>query len=88
MCYVELGYPPVKELVPIHDVYTRRHGVREDHRVSFSRFRLSAQWLAVEVGKWNRRGRGRLPLEERLCPWGVVQTEDHVIKVSLFTAYP
>ncbi|MPD01169.1 hypothetical protein E2C01_096687 [Portunus trituberculatus] len=63
MCYVELGYPPVKELVPIH-------------------------WLAVKVSRWNRRGRGRLPLEERLCPCGMVQTEDRIIRVSLFTAYP
>ena len=79
-----------KEMNPdltVHDVYTCRHGVREDHRISFSRFRLSAHWLAVEVGRWNRRGHGRLPLEERLCPCGMVQTEDHVINECPFSQH-
>ena len=79
-----------KEMNPdltVHDVYTCRHGVREDHRISFSRFRLSAHWLAVEVGRWNRRGRGRLPLEERLRPCGMVQTEDHVINECPFSQH-
>ena len=35
--------------------------------------------LAVETGRWNRRGRGRLPMEERLCSCGLVQSEEHVI---------
>ena len=48
----------------VHDIYTCRNGIREDLRISFTRFRLSAHWLAVEVGRWNGRGRGRLPLED------------------------
>ena len=43
--------------------------------------RLSSHSLAVEVGRWNRRGRGSLPLEERLCICGQVQTEQHVIEM-------
>ena len=36
--------------------------------------------LAIETGRWNRRGRGRLPVEQRLCPCGSVQTEPHVME--------
>lgn len=60
-----------KEIIPrlkVHDIYTCRKGTREDLRISFTQFRLSAHWLAVEVGRWNRQGRGRLPLEKRLYP--------------------
>lgn len=32
----------------------------------------------MEEGRWNRRGRGRLPVEERLCVCGAIQTEMHV----------
>ena len=34
---------------------------------------------AVETGRWNRRGRGRLPMEERLCTCCLVQSEEHII---------
>ena len=34
----------------------------------------------MEVGRWNRRGRGRLPIEERLCSCGAIQTENHVVR--------
>ena len=54
--------------------------VNEIERVSWTRLRLSAHSLAIETGRWNRRGRGRLPLEERLCSCGEVQTETHVIE--------
>ena len=43
--------------------------------------------LAVETGRWNRRGRGRLPLEERLCVCGDVQSEQHVVEVCPHTQY-
>ena len=54
--------------------------VPEFHRIAFTRFRLSAHSLAIETGRWNRRGRGRLPIEERLCTCGQIQTEKHVIE--------
>ena len=64
----------------VHDVYTRKTEIPEIHRMSFTRFRVSGHCLAVETGRWNRRGRGRLPLEERLCPCGDIQTERHVVE--------
>ena len=40
---------------------------------------VSSHMLAVETGRWNRRGRGRLPMEERLCSCGLIQSEEHVV---------
>ena len=61
------------------ELYTSAHNVPEERRISYTRFRVISHSLAVETGRWNRRGRGRLPLEERLCPCGAVQTEEHVV---------
>lgn len=38
--------------------------------------------LAIQAGRWNRRERGRLPVEERLS-CGAVQTELHVVKCTM-----
>ncbi len=59
-----------KEINPdlvVHSLYKQKHVINEFHRVCFTRFRVSGHNLAVETGRWNRRGRGRLPLEERIC---------------------
>ena len=61
--------------------YTDKVFVDELERVNWTRMRLSSHSLAVEVGRWNRRGRGTLPMEERLCVCGQVQTERHVIEI-------
>ena len=65
-----------------HPVYTQRTATptQELHRQAFTRFRVSAHSLAIETGRWNRGGRGRLPVEERLCECGEVQDEIHVIE--------
>ena len=63
----------------VHEIYKKRHNISEFHRMAFTRFILSSQSLAVETGRWNRRGRGRLPMEERLCSCGMIQTEEHVV---------
>ena len=63
-----------------HDIYSKRCVINETHRIAFTRFRVSSHSLAIETGRWNRRGRGRLPIEERLCMCGQVQTEDHVVR--------
>ena len=64
----------------VHDIYTSKIDVNELERVSWTRLRVSGHSLAVEEVRWNRRGRGRLPMEERLCSCGQVQTERHVIE--------
>ena len=64
----------------VHDIYTKNCKVNEIERVSWTRLCLSAHSLAIEKGRWNRRGRGRLPIEERLCQCGQVQTEAHIIE--------
>ena len=64
----------------VHDLYSARKFIDDLHRTSFTKIRVCGHNLAVETGRWNRRGRGRLPLEERLCPCGEVQTELHVVE--------
>jgi len=71
----------------VHDIYFRKHNIFENHRIAFTRFRVSSHSLAVETGRWNRRGRGRLPLEERLCSCGLVQSEEHVINICPFSQH-
>ena len=62
-----------------HSIYSTKHNIYEPYRIAFTRFRISSHNLAVETGRWNRRGRGRLPMEERLCSCGYIQSEEHVI---------
>lgn len=69
----------------VHYVYKERHVIDEIHRLSFTQFRVSGHYLACETGRWNRRGRGRLPLNERLCRCGGVQTERHVVQYCPLT---
>ena len=73
-------YREINPAYEVHSVYNARRAVNDLHRISFSRFRLSAHNLAIETGRWNRRGRGRLPIEERRCECGLIQTEKHVIE--------
>ena len=44
--------------------------------------KLSAHSPTIEEGRWNRRGRGRLPLEESMCSCGQVQMEAYIIMVA------
>ena len=63
----------------MHPIYAARSpAVHEIHRIAWTRLHLSAHTLAIEEGRWNRRG--RLPVEERLCPCGAVQDEVHVVQ--------
>lgn len=77
-----------KEMNPnyqVHEIYRTRHSINEINRISFTRFRVCGHSLAIETGRWNRRGRGRLPIEERLCRCGLIQTERHVVEVCPVT---
>ena len=71
----------------IHDIYSKKCFINETHRVAFTRFRVSSHSLAIETGRWNRRGRGRLPIEERVCTCGQVQTEEHVVSECLISKH-
>ena len=71
-------YKDINPPLTVHPVYTVRHTIKEHHRKAFTQFRVSGHSLCIETGRWNRRGRGRLPPEERLCGCGQVQTERHV----------
>ena len=73
-------YRTINSTFVVHCVYTDRHTTNDRFRMSFTRFRVSGHNLAIESGRWNRRGRGRLPVEERLCVCGAVQTKRHVVQ--------
>ena len=69
-----------------HPIYVQRRATpaQELHRQAFTRLCVSTHSLAIETGRWNRGGRGRLPVEERLCECGEVQDEIHVIETCHF----
>ena len=74
-------YRLINPELQVHELYLRKSiGVKELERISWTKLRVSAHSLAVERGRWNRRGRGSLPWEDRLCSCGQVQTETHVIE--------
>ena len=74
-------YRSVNPELEVHELYLKSSlGVKELERISWTKLRLSAHSLAIEKGRWNRRGRGSLPWEERLCSCGQVQTEKHIIE--------
>ena len=51
----------------VHNIYSKTHNICEFHRVAFTRLRVPSHSLAVETGRWNRKGTRSLPMEERLC---------------------
>ena len=58
-------YRTVNPELKVHELYSRRSsGVKELQRMSWIRLWLSAHSLAIEKGRWDRRGRGSLPWEE------------------------
>lgn len=80
-----LVYKEINPTCQVHEIYRTRHSINESHRISFTRFRVCGHSLAVETGRWNRRGRGRLPIEERLCRCGLIQRERHAVEVCPLT---
>ena len=80
-------YKEINPNMHIHDIYINKSTVNELERISWSKLRLSAHSLAIETGRWNRRGRGRLPIDERLCQCGLVQTEFHVFEECVLSQH-
>ena len=80
-----ISYLVMNPSLIVHHIYNSRGRVNEIHRIAFSRLRVISHNLAIETGRWNRRGRGRLEVSERLCPCGAVQTELHVLEVCPLT---
>ena len=80
-------YKEINPQFKVHDIYKQKHLINEIHRISFIRFRLCGHSLGVETGRWNRRVRGRLPMEKRLCECGGVQTERHAVEACPLIAH-
>lgn len=78
-------YLSVNPGLSVHEIYKSKNKINEWERVSWTRFRVSAHSLAVEKGRWSRWGRGHVPMEERLCSCGQVQSERHVVMECLRT---
>ena len=62
-------------------VYDRNVFVPEHMRISFTRLRVSSHRLRSETGRWSR-----IPMAERKCPCGVIQSEEHVLLTCPLTA--
>lgn len=77
----ETGLPLTSQLTRIYSTWHlyKTHQVNEIEPLSWTNLRLSWHLLAIEKGRWKRRGRGRLPLGETLCTSRLMQTETHVI---------
>ena len=73
-------YKSINPNMQVHNIYNMKYNINELERISWTKLRLSAHSLAIETGRWNRRGRGRLPVDQRLCQCGQVQTEHHVME--------
>ena len=80
-------YVEINPTLTVNYVYREKHNINEHHRMAFSQFRVSGHSLACETGRWNRRGRGRLPIQERLCTCGEIQTERHVTEYCPMTEH-
>lgn len=62
-------YKIVNPQLMVHKTYENKQVINDPHRISFTWLRVIGHSLVVETGRWNRRGSGLLPIEERLCVW-------------------
>ena len=68
-----MSYRILNPSLVVHEVYSSLE-VKENERIAFTRFRLSSHHLAFEMGRWSR-----IPVENRLCPCGAIQSDAHVM---------
>lgn len=64
----------------VYQIYKSKININERERISWTRFRVSAHFLAIEEVRWNRRNKGHLSVEERQCSCGQIQTEHQVVE--------
>ena len=74
-----MSYRILNPSLVVHEVYSSLE-VKENERIAFTRFRLSSHHLAFEMGRWSR-----IPVENRLCPCGAIQSDAHVMLHCPFT---
>lgn len=73
-------YQAINPDMSVHPLYTSNALYVEDHlRITFTRFRLSAHRLRVEMGRWSRT-----PPEQRVCSCKTgIQNEEHILVCPL-----
>ena len=73
-------YQIINPDMSVHPLYARDAPFIEDHlRITFTRFRLSAHRLRVEMGRWSRT-----PAEHRICGCKTgIQNEAHILVCPL-----
>ena len=68
-------YVQLNPNLSVHKLYTQSSSYIPDSlRIVFTRLRLSSHRLRVETGRWCR-----IPRQNRLCPCGTLQDEEHVL---------
>ena len=73
-------YKTIDPELSVHIIYKEKKAVNELYMISFTCLRVSGHNLCIETGRWNRRGRGRIPVEKRLCECAAVQTEHYIMQ--------
>ena len=68
-----LAYKSINPDLKVHPMYSDPM-ICEAHRITTTRLRVGSHRLKIETGRWMR-----IPQEERLCPCGAIQTEEHVL---------
>ncbi|MPC76581.1 hypothetical protein E2C01_070998 [Portunus trituberculatus] len=53
-----------------------RDEINEVHRIAFTRLRVISHSLAIETGRWYRRGRGRLEVAQD-CVYAVPRKQNY-----------
>ena len=72
------AYVLMNPSLSVHNVYTNMDlsvPVQEHRRLAFSGLRVISHNLRIETGRW-----ARITRENRLCPCGLMQTEQHIIE--------
>ena len=73
------SYRALNPNLSVHETYTTPE-IPENHRIAFTRMRLSSHHLAYETGRWSR-----IPADSRTCPCGAVQSDLHVMLRCAYT---